>query len=61
MNGSSCALSLKLPVWSSSIDLQSVTRYSSASEVNVLEESIKPLGDKVEFKPREVKFIKLVF
>jgi hypothetical protein len=61
VSGKPVVLPLELPVYSSSVSLKSAVRYTSANEVNVLEETIQPLGDKLLFGAGEVKFLKLLY
>ena len=61
IKGNQTQLPLELPVYSSQTSLKSVVRYKSAFEVNVLEEKIREITGIIEFKPYEVKFIKLEF
>jgi alpha-mannosidase len=61
VSGKPVVLPLELPVYSSAISLKSVVKYTTAMEVNVLEENIHPLGDNLTFGPGEVKFLKLVY
>ncbi|MCX6243509.1 MAG: hypothetical protein NTU98_02295 [Bacteroidetes bacterium] len=46
---------------SAMLDLRTYTRARSAFEVSVLEEKIAPISNRLEFKPYETKFVKIVF